>query len=252
MVGLTSLEVYSSIFKLTEKSFRFELYIFPDSKKGWFTNEKVRDEIEKNLEVSDITATELQDELLGPNNIEKYRKEVSKRMKTNKYMDILDSYTTSIFREFESFLRTEVDLVQDDFRLVLNECNLNFITFELPSGFYIFKDLSDFILRDFQSKFKEVDRAIVIEFHGFSMTAKLLVRPGLIAIRFEEKSFFISILGFNPHWDYKFYKEYIRRKIPKISTKDKFHIECDVIDSYVLIGKQEPYLLFYFRQTSRL
>ena len=35
-------------------------------------------------------------------------------------MNILTRYTTSIFQDFESYLRTEVDLVEDDIRLVLD------------------------------------------------------------------------------------------------------------------------------------
>ena len=37
------------------------------------------------------------------------------------YMNILAVYDDSIIQNFESFLRTEVDLVEDDIRLVLDE-----------------------------------------------------------------------------------------------------------------------------------
>ena len=36
-------------------------------------------------------------------------------------MKILGSYIMSIFQDFESYLRTQVDLVEDDDRLVLDE-----------------------------------------------------------------------------------------------------------------------------------
>ena len=39
------------------------------------------------------------------------------------------------------------------------------------------------------------------------MKTKLVVRPGIKAIKFDEKSFFSTILGFDPHWDYKHYNE---------------------------------------------
>ena len=39
--------------------------------------------------------------------------------------------------------RTEVDLVQDDVRLVLNEYNSSFITYKLKPGTYTFKDFPD-------------------------------------------------------------------------------------------------------------
>ena len=51
----------------------------------------------------------------------------------------------------------------------------------------------------------------------------LTVRPDIIALRFDEKSFYSAILSFNPHWDNKHYNEYFSQKfINIISTKDKF------------------------------
>ena len=35
-------------------------------------------------------------------------------MKDDKYLHILSDYSNSIFQDFESFLRTEADLVEDD------------------------------------------------------------------------------------------------------------------------------------------
>ena len=40
-------------------------------------------------------------------------------MEDGGYMNILARYTSSVFQDFESFLRTEVDLVEDDIKLVL-------------------------------------------------------------------------------------------------------------------------------------
>ena len=56
MIGLVDLEVYNSIFNITEENNKFKLYKFPDEKSGGFTYEKVRDEIEKDLDIEDITA----------------------------------------------------------------------------------------------------------------------------------------------------------------------------------------------------
>ena len=58
MIRLTSLEVYISIFNITEENNRFEPYKFPESKIGVNSYEKVRDEIERDLDISDITATD--------------------------------------------------------------------------------------------------------------------------------------------------------------------------------------------------
>ena len=88
MIRLTSLDVYTSIFKIKGEKNKFKLYVFPDSEKGGDTYEKVRDVTEKDLEMSDVTATNLQEEILGPIFFEGNRKEASKRMKSDKYMDI--------------------------------------------------------------------------------------------------------------------------------------------------------------------
>ena len=47
MIGLVDLEVYNSIYNITEENNKFELYKFRDEKAGGITHEKVRDEIEK-------------------------------------------------------------------------------------------------------------------------------------------------------------------------------------------------------------
>ena len=121
MIGLTDLELYNSIFNITEENNKFEFCIFRYEKSGGVSSEKIRDEIERDLSFSDITATDLQDGIIAPIIFKEYREQVLKRMKYDKCMLILASYTSSIFQHFESYLRTEVDLGEDDIRLVLDE-----------------------------------------------------------------------------------------------------------------------------------
>ena len=83
MVGLTSLEVHNSVFEITQENSNFELYKFPDSKNGGISYEKVRDEIEKDLEMSYTTATNLQDKILGQILVEEHREQVAGRMKND-------------------------------------------------------------------------------------------------------------------------------------------------------------------------
>ena len=154
MIGLTDLEVYNSFFNLTEENNKFELYNFPEEKAGGISYTKVRDEIEKDLDVSDITASDLQDDIIGPIVIEEYKEQVTKRMKDEQYMNILSIYTRSVFQDFESFLRTQIDLVEDDIKLVLGEYNSSFITYEIPPGIYTFKDISEDLLNFLQSQYK--------------------------------------------------------------------------------------------------
>ena len=49
-------------------------------------------------------------------------------------MRILSIYVISLFQDFKSFLRTKIDLVEDEVRLVLDEYNSNLITYELEQG----------------------------------------------------------------------------------------------------------------------
>ena len=118
MIGLTDLEVYNSIFNITEENNKFELYKFPEEKAGGISYTKVRDETEKDLDISDITASDLQDDIIGPIIIEEYKEQVKKRMKDEHYMNVLSIYTRSVSQDFESFLRTQIDLVEDDIKLV--------------------------------------------------------------------------------------------------------------------------------------
>ena len=116
MIDLTDLEVYNSIFNITEQKNKFELYKCPDEKIGGISYEKVRDEIEKDLDISDITATDLQDDIIAPIIIGEYGEQITKRMKDGQYMNTLSSYTSSVFQDFESYLRIEVDLVEDNIK----------------------------------------------------------------------------------------------------------------------------------------
>ena len=197
MIGLTVLEVYNSIFNITEVNNKFDLYKFPDEKAGGVTYEKVRAEIEKDLDIEDITAEDLQDDIIGPIIIEEYEEQVTKRMNDEQYMNILARYTSSVFQDFESFLRTQIDLIEDDVKLVLDEYNSSFITYELEPAIYTFKDISEALFNILQSEYPGPGNVIDIEYDDITMKTKLVVRYGITAIRFDEKSFFSTVLGFS-------------------------------------------------------
>ena len=187
MLGLVDLDVYISIFNITEENNNFELYKFPDSKIGGISYEKVRDEIERDLDISDITATDLQHDIIAPIVIEEYREQVAKRMEDGGYMIILSGYPRSVFQDFESYFSTEIDLVEDDIRLVLDKYNSSFITYELDPGFYTYKDLSKALFNILQHQYPSADSEILIRLDDITRKTKLAIRPGIIAIRFDEK-----------------------------------------------------------------
>ena len=235
MVGLTNLEVYNSIFNITEQNNKLQLYKFPDEKAGGVTYEKVRDEIEKDLDISHITTTDLEDDIIGPIIIDEHRKQVTKRLKDDKYMKIVSIYTSSVFQVFESFLRTQIDLVEDDIKLVLDEYNSSFIT-EITPGIYAFKDISEALFNILQSEYPGPSNVIDIEYDDITMKTKLVVKTGIIAIRFDEKSFFSTVLSFTPGWDYKHYNKHTSQKIVILGSTNKIHLKCDCIDGSVVNG----------------
>ena len=242
MLGLTDLEVYNSIFNITEENNKFDLYKFPDEKAVDISYEKVRDEIERDLDISDITDADLRDDIIAPFIIDEYKKQITKIMKDEKYMEILSGYTNSVFQDFESFLRTEVDLVEDDIKLVLDEYNSSFITYELDPGIYTFKDISEAVFNILQSEYPGLSNVIEIEYDDITMKTKRLVRFGIMAIRFDEKSFFSTILGFTSGWDYKHYNKYTSQKVVKLGCTNKIHMKCDAIDGSVINGIRQPIL----------
>ena len=240
MIGLVDLEVYNSIFNITEENNKMQLYKFPDEKAGAVTYEKVRDEIEKDLDFEDITAADLQDEIIAPIIIEDYRIQVTKRMKDDKNMNIVAGYVSSVFQDFESYLRTEVDLIEGDTELVLDEYNSSFITYKISPGFYTFKDISEALFNILQIEYPGPSNVIDIENDDITMKTKLVVRSGIIAIRFDEKSFFCNVLGFTPGWDYKHYNNYISQKILNLGSTNKIHLKCDIIDGSVVNCFKQP------------
>ena len=242
MIGLTDLEVYNSIFNITEENNKFELYNFPDEKSGGVTYEKVRDEIEKNLEIENITAADIQDDIIGPIINEEYKQQVTKRMKDEQYMNILAIYTSSVFQDFGIFLRTQIELIEDDVKLVLEEYNSSFITYELEPGIYTFKDISEALFNILQLEYPSSYSKILNKPDDIIRKTKLVVGSGIMAIRFDEMSFFSTFLGFTAIWDYKHYNQYLSQRIVNLSSTNKSHLNCNVIDGSVVEGVRQPIL----------
>ena len=71
------------------------------------------------------------------------------------------------------------------------------------------------------------------------------MRSGFTAISFDEKSFFSTILDFTPHWDYKHYNKSISQKIMNLSTTNKIHLKCKVIDSSVVNRVRELLIISF-------
>ena len=63
MIGLTRLEVYNSIFNIPEETNKFELCTDTFDK---FQFEELKEELEGILNISDITPSQFQHEIIGP------------------------------------------------------------------------------------------------------------------------------------------------------------------------------------------
>ena len=111
-------------------------------------------------------------------------------------MDILAVYDRSVFQDFESFRRTEVDLVEDDKRLVLDEYISSFVTYDLEPGINTFKDISGDLLNIIQVDYPGYHNSIGVEIDGITLKTKLDGRPGIKALSFNGRSFLSTILGF--------------------------------------------------------
>ena len=69
-------------------------------------------------------------------------------------------------------------------------------------------------------------------------------------LKFTTKSFFNTVLGFTPYWDHKptdaFHADspgiYTSEKFKKLSTIDKIHLKCNVIEGSVVSCSRQPIL----------
>ena len=77
-------------------------------------------------------------------------------------MNILSIYTSSVFQDFDSFLRTQIDVAEDDNILVLDECNSSFVFYGLQPGIYTFKDISEALFNILQLEYPESGTEVLI------------------------------------------------------------------------------------------
>ena len=82
-------------------------------------------------------------------------------------------------------------MVENDIRLVSDEYNSKFITYELQPGIYTFKKISEALFNILQPEYPGPSNVFVIEFDDITMKTKLVVRNGITATRFDEKSFLV-------------------------------------------------------------
>ena len=249
MLGLIDLDVYNSIFNITNENIKIELYTDTFDE---FSFEELKDDVEEILNIPEITDDHLEDDILAPRIAETCRKLRSEKSSRDGYIISLMGYDRSLFRDFESYLRIVVGLEEDNIRLILKQYNEKFITYELDPGNYTIEDLKKAVY-----PLGDHEGTLQIEYDILNKKIKLiLTRFGgtFGTIRFGEKSFFHTLLGFTPDWDYK-PTNAIHADAPGVYTKDKIilnlntinkiHLKCDCIDGSVEDVVRQP-ILFSF------
>ena len=250
MVGLVDLEVYNSIFNITEENNKFELYRDMSAKFG------LKDELEGILNIPHITNEHLDDEIIGPRIIHEFIKLSNEKKNSDGYVILLFGYSASSIRDFESYLRLVIGLDEEDIQLILKEHNSYFITYELTPGIYTIQDISDAIQTC--SGHQEITQ---LEYDDISMRTAIVLKFkndkmkfALGTLRFDKQSFFHTLLGFSPYWDYK-PNNSSHVLIPgvypcdkntlNLNTINKIHLKRDCIDGCIQDGVRQP-ILFSF------
>ena len=235
MLGLVNLEVYNSNFNITEENNKFELYRDTSNKFGFL---ELKDELEEILDISNITKEHLDDEVLGPRINDEYIKLSFEKRNNDGYMILLYGYTRSRFRDFESYLRIVIGLDNKDIQLILKEYNSHFTSYELPPGIYSIQDISDTIYN-----FSINNETIQVEYDDISMKTKIILKYignrkkfVLGTLRFDQTSFFHTLLGFTAYWDYKPSNVYTSDKYLNLNSVNKTHLKCDIIEGSVING----------------
>ena len=123
MIGLVDLELYNSIFNITEENNKFEIYRDSSNKFGFL---ELKDELEEILNIPHISKEHLQDDEIGPRIIDEYYKLSHEKKISDGYRILLMGYSRSLFRDFESYLRIVVGLDEKDIQLILKEYNSHF------------------------------------------------------------------------------------------------------------------------------
>ena len=120
-------------------------------------------------------------------------------------MILLLDYVRSPFWDFESYLRIVVGLDEEDIQIILKQYNSHFTTYGLTPGDYTIQ-----VILDPVHTFSGHSEILQIEYDDISMKTKIILKYiggrkkfVLGTLRFDERSFSHTLLGFTPYWDYK-------------------------------------------------
>ena len=132
--------------------------------------------------------------------------------------------------------------------MFLKQCNSNFVTYEISLMIYTIKVFSEAVYTR-----GDYEGTLQTENDDFCMKTKLILNRfggNFGTIRFDEKSFFNTSLGFTPYWDCKptnaFHADspdvYTSEEFLNLSTIGKIHLKFDCINDSILDGCRQPIL----------
>ena len=192
ILGLVNLEVYKSIFNITEENNKFEIYRDTPTK---FQFLDLKDELEEILGIPHITREHLIDDETASRIFDEYHKLSQEKKNSDGYTILLLNYSRSQFRDFETCLGIRVGLDEEDIQLILKEYNSHFRTYELSPGIYLIKHVSD-VIHTFCGHTEDIE----IDYDDISMKTKIISKYndwrenfGLGTLRFDKKFFFFIL-----------------------------------------------------------
>ena len=222
MMGVTSLEVYNTVYNITEKNNKFKILLKDEQLKSLNVDTQLVMNVEYLYRISALQST---------SGIEKI----------NNF--IVDSYSKNkklIKKDFDQLKKISIQINQNikDKTIIIPEFGIenDFVEIELTPGVYELVDINKIVKQklsdsDFEFEFN-------IEADTISMKSVLTTSN---PIYFNSK--LNELLGFtNTHF---IQGTHISEKPVMITTTDKVHLKCDCVDGSIVNGIREQ-ILFSF------
>ena len=112
----------------------------------------------------------------------------------------------SSFRDFERYLRMFSPLDEHDIQLTSKQYISKVETYKVSPGFYTFEDLQEVLSTGFKNEIEmgklpnhkyDKSNSIIIKSDNVILITTLFSSYEIKGLRFDKKSFFITILGFS-------------------------------------------------------
>ena len=221
MMGVTSLEVYNTVYNITEKNNKLKILLKDEQLKSLNVDTQLVMNVEYLYKISDMQST-------------------SGIGKINNF--IVDSYSKNkklIKKDFDQLKKIIIQINQNiKDKIIIPEFGIenDFVEIELPPGVYEIVDKNGIMKQklsdsDFEFEFN-------IEADTISMKSVLTTSN---PIYFNSK--LNELLGFT--MEYYIQGTHISEKPVMITTTDKVHLKCDCVDGSIVNGIREQ-ILFSF------